>query len=231
MHRRSTGTLTRLLSVVSPGVARIDAQREPHADFWDDWNQRAVASTGPLWIALGDSTSQGIGSPDPLQGWVPQVLERLRDDTGDSWRVVNLGITGAQFDDIVEYELPRVEHLRAAGQEPSLMTLLAGSNNLVAPNTWPNALSELETILDALAPRSVIGRVGVDHAGNSVMARSFTRAIEKAAKDGQHELFWPWSWPSRDGIGDDNYHPGAKGYGYMADIIYPCVRAALGLDD
>ncbi len=227
MPRRSTGALSRTMSKVSDGVARIEAQREPHAVFWDDWNQRAVGEDGPLWLALGDSTSQGIGAADPTNGWIPQVLERLRSSTGDQWRVINLSITGAQFDDIVTHQLPRIGQLADAGHVPALMTHLAGANNLMAPGSWASATSDLEAILDALIPRSVVARVGVHHAGNSMMARKFNRIIEDHASAKDFELFWPWKWPSRDGMGEDKWHPGEKGYGYMADAIFECVSASV----
>lgn len=227
MPRRETGILTRVASQISPKVAAIESQREPHAQFWDVWNSEAVNIDGPLWIALGDSTSQGIGSRDPMKAWIPLVLERLRAQSGEPWRVVNLGTTGAQFADIVEHQLPRVEQLANGGQTPSLMTHLAGANNLMAPASWPDATTNLETILDAMIPRSVVARVGVDNAANSTMARKFNRTIETAAAEKQFELFWPWKWPSRDGMGDDKWHPGPKGYGYMADIIFDRVTASL----
>lgn len=227
MHRRSTGALTRVMSIASPAVAAIEAQRDPHADFWDAWNARSVREDGPLWVALGDSSSQGIGSEDPLDSWIPQVLERLRSATGDPWRVVNLAITGAQFGDIVEHQLPRIGELRAAGNEPTLMSHLAGANNLMAPHTWPSAKDDLRTILDTLGARSVVARVGIDSAGNSAMARTFNRSITAAAVDKRFELFWPWSWPSRDGMAGDKFHPSPKGYGYMADIIFPRVLASI----
>ena len=227
MPRRSTGALSRTMSKFSDGVARIEAQREPHAVFWDNWNQRAVREDGPLWVALGDSTSQGIGAEDPLDGWIPQVLDRLRMATNEPWRVVNLGITGAQFSDVVEHQIPRLQTLAHGGQTPALMSFLAGANNLMAPATWPSATDDLQTILDALIPRSVVAQVGVHHAGNSAMARKFNRAIKAAAKEKDFELFWPWKWPSRDGMGEDKWHPGPKGYGYMADAIFDRVQAAV----
>ena len=228
MPRRETGALTRTLSQVSSGVTQIEAQREPHAVFWDEWNQRAVKNDGPLWIALGDSTSQGIGAEDPLDGWIPQVLERVRSATGEPWRVINLGITGAQFSDIVAHELPRIHELASAGQTPKLMTFLAGANNLMAPNTWPTAKSDLQNVVDALTHRSVVARVGVHHAGNTIMARKFNKVIEAAAAEKDFELFWPWKWPSTlDGMGADKWHPGKLGYGYMADTIFERVMASL----
>jgi len=227
MPRRATGTLTRTFSQFSPAVARIDAQREPHAQFWDDWNQDAIAADGPLWIALGDSSSQGIGVSDPSDSWIPKVLERLCSSTGDAWRVINLSITGAQFSDIVTMQLPRIDQLESEGHVPALMTHLAGANNLMAPPSWPTAHKDLRSILDALQPGSVVARVGVHHAANTLMARSFNRTIERASTKKAFELFWPWKWPSLDGMGEDRWHPGPKGYGYMTDIIFEHVQASL----
>jgi len=228
MPRRKPGVLSSVLSQVSDGVAGIEAQREPHAQFWDEWNERAAAETGPLWVVLGDSSSQGIGAADPVEGWVPLLLERLREETGEPWRVINLAITGAQFGDIVNDQLPRVQTLRGSGQSPELMTLLAGANNLMAPNSWLGAFDELDRILDSLPEgRSVVARVGVSNPMNSLMARKFNARIEAAAAVQDFQLFWPWDWPSRDGLGADKWHPNEKGYGYMADLIWPCFTNVL----
>jgi lysophospholipase L1-like esterase len=227
MPRRNTGVLTSSLSKVSSAVQRIEAQREPHAEFWDAWNQAAFNTDGPLWVAIGDSTSQGIGAVDPLDGWIPQVLERLRASTGDPWRVINLSMTGAQFSDIANVQLPRLSELMDAGNTAALTTHVAGANNLMAPNTWPSALGDLRTILDALPEHSVVARVGVSSPFNSLLARRFTRAIERTGEDKSFQLFWPWDWPSRYGMREDRWHPGPKGYGYMADAILPKIIASL----
>lgn len=229
MPRRSTGPLSRVMSKASAAVNEIEQQREPHAAFWDEWNRAAARSGGPLWIALGDSTSQGIGAPDPEDGWIPQTLERLHTSTGDPWRVINLGITGAQFIDIVEYELPRLEQLRSSGHEPSLVTHVAGANNLMAPASWPGTLGHVQTILSAIPDDSVVARVGVSSAFNSLMARRINAALDRSARERPLHLFWPWDWPSRDGLAGDKFHPSAKGYGYMTDLIFPRIEESLGL--
>ena len=37
----------------------------------------ALAADGPLWVAVGDSMSQGIGASAPDRGWVGQLAEHL----------------------------------------------------------------------------------------------------------------------------------------------------------
>ncbi len=229
MPRRSTGPLSRVMSKASSTINEIELQREPHAAFWDAWNLEASRSDGPLWVALGDSSSQGIGTPDPADGWIPQTLERLQNATGDPWRVINLGITGAQFSDIVEHELPRLVQLGAAGHEPSLVTHLAGANNLMAPASWPRTIRDVQTILAAIPDGSVVARVGVSSSFNSLMARRINSTIDRNAKQRPLHLFWPWDWPSRDGLAGDKFHPNAKGYIYMSELIFPRIQHSLGL--
>lgn len=223
MPRRKPGVLSSTLSLVSQAVRDIEAQREPHARFWDEWNAKALSQSGPLWVALGDSSSQGIGAIDPLEGWVPKVKTKLREHTGEPWRVVNLAITGAQYHDIARNEVPHLRRL-IDGHDVGLVTLIGGANNLLAPVSWPQALSHLDTILNALPEnRSVVARVGASSSLNSMMARRFNSAIERSAADRGYALFWPWDWPSRDGLAGDNFHPNERGYGYMVDLVWPAV--------
>ncbi len=229
MPRRHPGTLTRTMSAVWPAVRAIESQRESHAAFWDDWNSAAAREDGPLWIALGDSSTQGIGAPDPSDGWVPRLLARLREHTGEPWRVINLSITGAQLADVRDIQLPRIEELTSNGHRPALVTHLAGANDLMAPGTWFRTRSTLRSVLHALPDRAVVARIGVSTPLNGMMARALTRIIEQHAEARPFHLFWPWAWPSRDGLAEDRWHPGPKGYHYMADLIWEPVCRPLGL--
>ena len=38
---------------------------EPFRAEWETSNAAALAASGPLWLALGDSTAQGIGAAAP----------------------------------------------------------------------------------------------------------------------------------------------------------------------
>ena len=220
MPRRDAGAFTQLAGRASNEVAKIDATRESHAQFWDAWNVAALKETGPLWVALGDSSTQGIGASDPEDSWVPNVLDRLRHHTGEPWRVINLSITGGQFSDVVAHQLPRIDQLSAAGHEPALATAIIGANNLLSPRTWRGANAELREILHRLPSRSVVARVGISSPMNSIMARRFTHTIEKISAERGFENFWPWDWPSRDGMAEDKFHPNPTGYEYMADLIW-----------
>jgi len=223
--RRAPGALTRILRQLSPGVRDVDDQREPFARYWDEQNATALAEDGPLWVVIGDSTSQGIGANHPSESWVPLILDRLRDQN-PKWRVINLSITGGQYSDVTSGLLPRYREIVASEGTPELATLFVGSNNLMAPVSWPSMIRHLKEILQELPPNAVIANVGTESATNSTQARRINRAIKRAPHQPVH-TFWPWSWPSRDGQAADRYHPNTVGYGYVADLVWPKILDAL----
>jgi lysophospholipase L1-like esterase len=232
MPRLPTGKLARTLSRLSANIRTIEKQREPHAAFWDRWNANAIEQDGPLWVALGDSSSQGIGATDPAESWIPKMLPRLREETGAEWRVLNLSMTGAKLEHILKIALPKVRQLEDAGHRPQLVTHLAGANDLMAVPSWAAAPTTIQHVLDALPDDSIVARVGERSAllGGAV-PKVMNRTIEREAAHRPFHLFWPWDWPSRDGLAIDKWHPGPKGYDYMVELIWPAIAARLALSN
>lgn len=232
MPRLPTGRLARTLSRFSDNVQTIEQQREPHAAYWDEWNARSINEEGPLWVALGDSTSQGIGASDPSHGWVPKMVDRLRTHTSQPWRVINLSMTGAKLSHILGIALPRMRALESAGHRPTLVTHLAGANDLMAVPSWASAPTTIKRVLHELPDHTIVGRVGERPKllGGSVPI-VMNRTIEREAEHRPFHLFWPWAWPSRDGLAIDKWHPGPKGYDYMVDLIWPAISNRLASAD
>jgi hypothetical protein len=83
------------------GVAAIRSRRLAFADYWHTQNHRSLGETGPLWVALGDSTAQGLGASHPSAGYVGQAHVELRRRTGVAWRVINLSCCGALTHDVL----------------------------------------------------------------------------------------------------------------------------------
>lgn len=94
------------------GVSVMRADRASFAAYWEAHNRRVLADLeeepGPLWVALGDSTAQGLGAPGPHGGYVGQTLHQLRRRTGQPWRVLNLSVSGSLIRDVVATQLPRL---------------------------------------------------------------------------------------------------------------------------
>ncbi|MCP3909981.1 MAG: hypothetical protein GY713_03405 [Actinomycetia bacterium] len=59
------------------------------------------------------------------------VIEQLRAETGEPWRAINLGETGAKVGDAVERQLPLVEQITEVLGPPSLATASIGTNDVM----------------------------------------------------------------------------------------------------
>jgi hypothetical protein len=122
------GFLTgRLMRTLRPGVAATLGLGSEYRRYWEESNERARQADGPLWVAVGDSTAQGIGASAPDRGYVGQLLVRLRDEQRRPWRVVNLSVTGARVADVVREQVPRINEVG----EPELVTCAAGANDVI----------------------------------------------------------------------------------------------------
>jgi acyl-CoA thioesterase I len=111
------------------GVTAMREDCVAFAAYWRSHNERVLreleAEPGPLWVALGDSTAQGLGAPGPHGGYIGQALQQLRRSTGQRWRVLNLSVSGALIRDVLAEQLPQ---LPAA---PDLVTCGAGANDIL----------------------------------------------------------------------------------------------------
>jgi acyl-CoA thioesterase I len=115
------------------GVAAMREDCVEFAAYWDSHNERVLRELekdptpdpAPLWVALGDSTAQGLGAPGPRGGYVGQTLQHLRRSTGQPWQVLNLSVSGALIRDVLAEQLPQ---LPAA---PALVTCGIGANDIL----------------------------------------------------------------------------------------------------
>src|SRR5882724_10810737 len=92
-------------------------------------DSRAVRQLPPssaafLYVALGDSTVEGVGATSPDRNYVALLYERLR-AVYPRARVVNLGAGGATSADVLLRQLDR-----AIGLRPDLVTLSIGPNDI-----------------------------------------------------------------------------------------------------
>ena len=119
-----------------------------HARYWQ---QLADRDGDLLYIALGDSTAQGIGARDPSGSYVGQ-LERM---LGTRLRVVNLSLSGARLSDVISALLPR---LARYDTEHALVTFAAGANNIgdFDPERFRR---DLEIIFDALPAHALVAEL------------------------------------------------------------------------
>jgi lysophospholipase L1-like esterase len=202
---------------VVPGIGRVRAQNEPFARAWAAANRVALDSGRPLWVALGDSMTQGIGAHDVEGGWVPRLNARL----GEPFAVVNLSASGARVQDVLEDQLPR---LPAA---PALVTVLVGANDMLTPARRRDVPARFAVVLDRLPPgRSVVATLPQGNAEASAVNALLDRAGAEGRID-VADLRGPAMGPLRGSLADDWFHPNDVGYTRMAGIFEAPVRACM----
>jgi len=228
LSERPRGPFLTALSRLFPGVRAVQAQVEPYAVQWGDANRAALAGHGPVWVALGDSMTQGIGASAYDQGWVGRLSTRLADE-GWAHRVVNLAVNGARVEDVLTGQLSALDDLIAHGETVALVTVLIGSNDIVLRRHREGLVGRFEQMLDRLQPHAVVA--------NLPNPRREARAIDAMLRDraAAGELVLadmrrqgPRSWRGR--LASDSFHPNDAGYADMAAVFATAMDRA-GLPD
>lgn len=144
----------RFLGGVLPGATARRLQTRAYADDWAAANIDAQQGTGPLWVVLGDSASQGVGATTREACYVGIVHEMLR--RRDAWRVVNLSRAGAGLADVLARQLPELASL--TDEEPAaLVTCIVGAED-VARRT-PGLDVTVRSLLAALPRGAIVATV------------------------------------------------------------------------
>lgn len=202
--RRGVGSLL-------PGARARRAQTDAFATWWLDQNARALAArqaADPLWIALGDSATQGIGASAPERGWVGRSLAGLRTHRDARWQVVNLSVTGARIDDVRHRQLPQLSDLPA----PTLVTCAIGANDMLRGRAKPT-LAAIDELLAELPDDTVVATIprGV----RERLAMRVNERIRTACEGGRLRLadVWEATGPPWGGkYSADGFHPNDDGY-------------------
>lgn len=217
------GFLTgRVMRRLRPGVAATLGASSEYRRYWDASNDRARREEGPLWVAVGDSTAQGLGASAPDRGYVGQLLVRLREAQRRPWRVVNLSVTGARILDVAHDQVARIVE---AGQ-PELVTCAVGANDVIRFG-FRRVAAELHALIRALPPEAVIATVpqgllpGRTHELNEIIRRDAGHAGLRVAD------VWAHTGPPWQGkYAADDFHPNDTGYRDWCAAF----AAAIGLD-
>ena len=196
---------------VVPGVARVRAQREPFAAAWRAANEAALGGDGPLWVALGDSMTQGIGRRHRRR--VGQPAARPARRAGPSAPPGQSSVTGARVKDVVERQLPQLE---ALGVTPDRVTVLIGANDMFPRSRRAPAVGQYAALLDRLpAGRSIVAplpqRNGPARAINALIGRAAARGQVRLAEFPQTSL-----WSLFGTLAEDHFHPNERGYASIA---------------
>jgi lysophospholipase L1-like esterase len=240
-YAEATGLSSGRLGRWTDGVAAMRSDRVTFAAYWAAHNERVLRArtaarrhgepVDPLWVALGDSTAQGLGAVGPRGGYVGQTLQELRRQTGQHWRVVNLSVSGSLMRDVVASQLPQLrEH------KPDLVTCGAGTNDILF--SGPGTLfTDLRTLLTAVPDKTVLldlpkpsgfwGIVG--HMSVPYVTR-INRVINEIAAERKlpvARISAHFTAPWLGKLSVDSFHPSQDGYRDWARALIEALPAGL----
>jgi lysophospholipase L1-like esterase len=204
------------------GVETLRQDRVTFAAYWDAHNERVLRDRvenpdpDPLWVALGDSTAQGLGAANPKSGYIGQALSQLRRSTGRHWQVLNLSVSGALIRDVLADQIPGLERLA-----PDLVTCGAGANDILysAParlfadmRALLTAVPDKTIMLDLPLPAGnwwIVGHMSVPYItriNRVIYEVAEARALPVAGISSHFTAPWPGKFSC------DNFHPSQDGY-------------------
>jgi len=203
------------LGALLPGARARRIQSATYAREWVDDNRAALASEGPLWVALGDSTAQGVGASTRSNGYVLAVLRRLRAKRDPAWRVVNLSATGARAADVLDHQIPAMTSLPS----PALVTCAVGANDLL--RTPQADLDEVLRRLSARLPRGSL-LANLPQGLSRRRSEAVNAIVEELVE--AHGLVLVDLWrhtapPWRGKFAADHFHPNDAGYRDWVDAF------------
>jgi acyl-CoA thioesterase I len=204
----------------------VNAMREDciaFSAYWRANNERMLAAEendvtrlrSPLWVALGDSTAQGLGAPGPRGGYVGQALHQLRRRTGQPWRVLNLSVSGALIRDVLANQIPLLP------EAPDLVTCGIGANDVLY-STPARLFSDMRAVLAAVPERTVVldlplpaGFWGIVGRISMPYITRINRVIHEVACERDlpvAEVSAHFTAPWEGKFASDSFHPSQDGY-------------------
>jgi acyl-CoA thioesterase-1 len=182
-----------------------------HADYW---RCRAESAGELLYVALGDSTAQGVGSSDPARGYVGRLAEDL-ERSGRSVRVLNLSVSGARVADLVRDQLPTLVELLDAGDVPALVTVTIGAND-TGRTSFTDFRRDMGRVVAVLPPGSRVAEVPYFRGSRGRDAEAFSACIRELVATRTDLVLVPLLRATkglRPGeYADDLFHPSERGY-------------------
>ncbi|HEY3066927.1 MAG TPA: SGNH/GDSL hydrolase family protein [Methylomirabilota bacterium] len=188
-----------------------------------------------VYVALGDSTVEGIGATSAAANYVSRIGDRLR-AVYPATRVVNLGVGGATSADVVKEQLDEAVRL-----EPQLVTLSIGPNDITDGRDVAQYERNLDAIFRRLAreteavlvanllpdlavtPRF---RASPERAAVAEQTERYNRALARTARHHGVEVVDLFAASRQEVprhpelVAGDGYHPSDLGYARWAELMW-----------
>lgn len=186
-----------------------------------------------VYVAMGDSTVEGIGASTPDKT-VPSIIHKSLLQTHKNVAVYNLGTGGARTKDVIKKQLNKAIEL-----EPSLITISIGANDVMYGKTLFKFKKELKFLLHELRNRTdakiVINNIPDFSAAvripqpirwiHCLRTKKFNKGIYEICQQfgvthvDIHTTTKLFSKNYREFISNDRLHPSDTGYAIWANTI------------
>jgi len=194
------------------------------------------------YVALGDSTVEGVGASSRTLNYVSLLHERLR-AVYPGARVANLGVGGATSADVLRRQLDR-----AIEQRPNLITLSIGPNDIttrvpveVYEKNLATILSRLRhetaavVVVNSIPDLAVTPRFSRSRSRETVgrLTVVFNEAVARQARAHGAELVDLYTTSRHEVplrpelIGRDGYHPSDDGYSRWAELVWSGIQSRI----
>ena len=191
----------------------------------DWWKEQRSKPGELLYVAIGDSTAQGIGASRPSRSYVGVVAAYIRASTSKRVRVINLGISGATVGIAIAKELPALAKL-----DPDIVTVSIGANDM--PTFEPVRFqAQIEQLFDALPPHAIVADLPTFYFLPAERRVRLANAILRAAAaerglrivDLHRAMAKQGPWGVITQFAGDLFHPNDRGYRVWASPFLAAV--------
>lgn len=209
------GVIVLLIIVAGIRVGLLLRSVGGYRSYW----QKEAAKTPPAgaltYIAMGDSTAQGIGASSPRRGYVGLVAASLARESGKPVHVINISVSGAKVADAIKTQLSQLATLPKA----SYVTIEIGANDMSVYDET-KFRQEFSDLLGQLPADTYVSNVPSFRGGRQGSldknAQAANRVIAELTLNQPNlrfvDLYAATSQQNLTHFGADLFHPSNKGY-------------------
>lgn len=217
-----------VIALIGLGIlGYVKYQIYSHEQYWKELAAMPVPENALVYVALGDSTAQGVGAADPMEGYVGQFANKLSAQTGQPVHIVNISKTSAVAKDVVQNQIPQI-----ANYNPDVVTVAIGGNDILNDSEKKILFDELAVIAKRVPPRTLIADLPTFEHGQQRETGLDSRTYVKDLAIKHNLIYVPINEATEPKFWDlDQYaidflHPSVKQYTIWANTFWHAYQSS-----
>lgn len=201
--------------IIALGYANIGLQILRYPKYWEAQAKIPNTNNTLTYVALGDSTAQGIGATSPARGYVGLVAKELESKYNRPVKVINVSKSGALVADVLQSQLQQIKDIK-----PDIVTIEIGAND-VRNYDKQRFESEYGELAKKLPKGTYVSNMPrFDDSNARAIAIEMNGIIADLAKQNDLVLVPLFEYTSRNTSiwrnSTDRFHPSNQSYKYWA---------------